>query len=132
MIATEDDRKLVGFKYRFNINGELFAGVADLAHVFQFLALLRKNLRPLESHIAEVANRIAEPRNALRQTRDAQRGRTDIDASHARAVAQRHSENCHAVFDFRVHYFTKVGCDRSFVETESSREYARCRTSTPC
>ena len=75
-----------------NFNGELFAGVADLTNVFEFLIDFRKCLRSFETHVAEIVNRIAETCDALGYTRDAQRSRTDIDAGHARAIAKRHAK----------------------------------------
>src|SRR5689334_24315318 len=103
MIAAENDRKLVRFKYRFNFSRELFARVADLADVFEFHAFFRKNLRPLETHVAEIAHGVTEPRDALRQTRDTQRRRSDVHAGHARAIAERHTENSYSLFLVAAH-----------------------------
>ncbi len=98
MIAAENDRKLTGFKYRFNFSRELFARIADLANELEFLVLFRKILRPLESQIAEIPNRVSEPSDALIESRHTQRGWSNIHAGHARAVSQRNPEDCHRFF----------------------------------
>src|ERR1043165_1374895 len=117
MVATEDDLKLTRLKYRFNFRCNLLAGVANLAHILQFLALFRKNLRTLEAQVAEIAHRISESRDWLRQTRDTQRSRTDVRAGHARAVAEWHAENRNRLFYFRTHFRKSVSF-RSPISTE--------------
>src|ERR1043166_9823535 len=98
MVATEDDWKLPRLKYRFNFRCNLLAGVANLAHILQFLALFRKNLRTLEAQVAEIAHGISESRDSLRQTRDTQRSWTDVHAGHAGAVPEGHAENRNPFF----------------------------------
>src|SRR5688572_29541956 len=70
VIAAEYQRQLPGFKYYFNFAGQLLAGVADLANVFEFVIQFRERLWTFEPHVAEILNRVSQSRDTLVQTCD--------------------------------------------------------------
>jgi hypothetical protein len=93
VIAADYYRKLTGFKYCFDFGCELFASVADLANVLEFVVDFGGRLWTFEPHVSEIVNSVSESRNAFIQTRDPQCRWSHADSGHARTVIERHTEN---------------------------------------
>src|SRR5215212_8092336 len=117
VIPAEYDRKLIALKYPFNFARELLTRVANLANILQLLMLFGKYVWAFQAHVAEITNGVAEMCDALGQTSNAQCGRTNVHSGHARAIAQRNSQNRCCLFKFRAHV---ESCGRGVIEVLSA------------
>ena len=79
-----------------NLIGQLFTGGGDFRKILKLVAGLRGRARTLEVEVSLVCHLITQFSNSLMQAGNTKRGGAHIDSSHARAIAERHSENTYS------------------------------------